>query len=498
MAENSLINHMLTLDYLTKADENKYFDRKSAQIKPSDLAPLISAFANADGGTIAIGISNTKRLLEGIRSVGSDKINEFINAPQNFCRPRPRYQEEFLDIVNVDGEPDQLLLLHIEESVGQIVHNTQERTWLRIADRTKEVHGEDLKNLEYAKNARYFEDEPNWDAALEDLDGSLLARYKEIIGAERRSDRQVLTARGFVKRVEGREYLSNAAVLLFAKNIAQFYPNCRIRFLRYDGTFAQVGSDINIVRDTSIEFPLLRIIEETKSFIATQLREFTMLSEDSGKFQVVPEYPEFAWLEGIVNAVTHREYALSGSFIKVSMYDDRLEIESPGRLPNIVTLANIKETRYSRNPRISRVLNEFGWVRELNEGVNRIYKDMAKFFLDAPVYTEPGETVKLVLRNNIVMRRRRQELHTLDHIGPDAWAHLDSMGRSLLTYIINHGPASRSDLSAYIGKSPGTTLTRIKTLMDMGLLKANGAKYAPNRTYEAVALPPRQLLQGAK
>ena len=76
--------------------------------------------------------------------------------------------------------------------------------------------------------------------------------------------------------------MSNAAVLLFAKNIAQFYPNCRVRFLRYDGTYAGVGTKINITRDKSIELPLLRIIEETKSFIATQLREFMMFDVSSG------------------------------------------------------------------------------------------------------------------------------------------------------------------------------------------------------------------------
>ena len=86
---------------------------------------------------------------------------------------------------------------------------------------------------------------------------------------------------------------------------------------------------------------------KAKEFISTQLREFTMLNVQTGKFQVVPEYPEFAWLEGIVNAVTHREYAMAGSFIKVSMYDDRLEIESPGKLPNLVTVENIKNTGYS-------------------------------------------------------------------------------------------------------------------------------------------------------
>ena len=90
------------------------------------------------------------------------------------------------------------------------------------------------------------------------------------------------------------------------------------------------------------------------------------------------------------------------------MFDDRLEIESPGKLPNIVNIENIQTTRYSRNPRIARVLTEFGWVRELNEGVKRIYSDMSAFYLEPPVYSEPEQSVKLTLKNNIEMRTMRQ------------------------------------------------------------------------------------------
>ena len=75
------------------------------------LAPDISAFANADGGTLVIGISDKRRSLEGINSCGDEKINDFINAPKDCCRPMPRYQEEFVDIINADGKPDRLLLL---------------------------------------------------------------------------------------------------------------------------------------------------------------------------------------------------------------------------------------------------------------------------------------------------------------------------------------------------------------------------------------------------
>ena len=94
MGNSSKINTMLTLEYMQNEHENKYFDRKSAKIKPSDLAPLISGFANADGGTIVIGISDTQHTLEGINKFGEDRINDFINAPRDCCKPMPRWKEE--------------------------------------------------------------------------------------------------------------------------------------------------------------------------------------------------------------------------------------------------------------------------------------------------------------------------------------------------------------------------------------------------------------------
>ena len=81
----SNINPFFTLDYMTTAEENKYFDRKSAKIKVSDLADLISAFANAEGGTIVIGISDKTKKVEGINAFDAEKINNFITCGSADC-----------------------------------------------------------------------------------------------------------------------------------------------------------------------------------------------------------------------------------------------------------------------------------------------------------------------------------------------------------------------------------------------------------------------------
>ena len=119
----------------------------------------------------------------------------------------------------------------------------------------------------------------------------------------------------------------------------------------------------------------------------------------------MPEYPEFAWFEGLINAMAHRDYSIRGEYARVYIFDDRMEIFSPGKLPNMVTVDNICETRFSRNPQICRVFSAFEWVRELNEGVGRMFREMGEQGLPDPEYSEPSDfAVRMVLRKNIEQR----------------------------------------------------------------------------------------------
>lgn len=477
----SKINPALTLEHMVDAAENKYFDRKSAKIRPADLAAHICAFANADGGTIVIGIADKDRALEGINLRGEDVINEFVNAPRDCCRPMPRYREEFVEIVNTHGERDRLLLLHIEPSPDRVIRTSGDRTYLRIGDRSKEMLGDDLRNLEYLKGARNFEDETHPEARVEDLDGELLKEYRRRIGASGLEVRQVLSARGFLRIKDGKERLTNAAVLLFARDIMRFNMNCRIRFIRVNGRKLGVGERYNVVKDVSIDAPILRIVGEAKTLIAGQLRQFTRLEYGSSGFVTHPEYPDFCWQEGIVNAVAHRDYSAQGLFIRVAMFDDHLEIESPGRLPDLVTVDNIMVTRFSRNKAIARVMTEFGLVRELNEGVRRIYLEMAEANLPAPEYSESGNTVRLVLRNNIDKRTGASERKPRGSGARRA----NTDNEELVLGVLRENPEiTQQELSARTGMSFISIVRIMKEMRERGVLVREGAR--KNGTWKVI------------
>lgn len=158
------------------------------------------------------------------------------------------------------------------------------------------------------------------------------------------------------------------------------------------------------------------------------------------------------------------------------MYDDRLEIYSPGKLGGFVTLETMKTKRYSRNPQIARVLTELGIVRELNEGVKRIYSEMERFFLEDPIYSEPDKnSVLLVLKNNIIMRSKRKEEFLLKKgIIQDNWDKLNYQERSVITAIFDKGEISSEEVSKIINRSKVTAVKLLNKLVELKLIEWTG------------------------
>lgn len=262
---------------------------------------------------------------------------------------------------------------------------------------------------------------------------------------------------------------------MFAKNPTIYLPQACIRFIRYEGMKAKTGTRSNVVKEYTIEGPLVKQIERTKEVVQSQLRDFTALGQLT-IFDTVPEYPEFAWLEAIVNAVTHRAYNLGGIEIMIRMYDDRLEFESPGRLPGMVRLHNIKDLRYSRNPRIAVMLSEFKYVRRWGEGIDRIYDEMQLFHLEPPELAETDQTFTLTLKNNIEVRRLRRESSVALSIGQEQWFGFSPEQRQALEFASMRKKVFTKDFADYIGRSRVTAKLILETLVEEGYLERIGSK----------------------
>lgn len=470
----SKINSIITEDYLKNTKENLYFERKRAKVSIQDLANEIASFSNANGGVIAVGITDDGKI-EGFNNYGINKLNDFQKVVTNYLSPTPNYKTELIEVDNIKNEKDNILLFHIEPALNFIVRNNKDEVYLRQGDSSIKLNAEQVRSLEYEKRERNFESEVLKMSSIDDIDLEVMEIYKDKIGATNLSNEQVLKARGFLVEDNGKLCFTKAGMLLFGKNPSVYLPSARVRVLKFEGINFQVGTEMNIVKDRTFDKCLYKTLEEARIFINSQLREFTHLNQN-GIFETVPEYPEFAWYEGLVNAVTHRDYSNTGEYIIVKLFDDRLEILSPGKLSGFITLKNMKTERYSRNPQIARVLTEFGIVRELNEGVKRIYSEMQRFYLKDPIYSEPNQhSVLLVLDNNIVMRSKRKNETMLKNSEIEQkWENLNYQERQVLQAIYDKGEITSLEVAEIIDRGRTTAVKLLNRLVDYDLIVWTG------------------------
>lgn len=473
-----------SLSYYQFSPENQYLDRKSARKKPSELLKHLIAFANADGGQLVIGIEDEKQgnIITGFKDARAYPIDEFKKVDREIRDTPLDLSFEEIPVVNHKGEDDLILVISVELSSNRVIAAPNDEVYLRQGDESVKLSYEQRTQLAYDKGQRFFEDEVVPDASLEDIDDGLVQEFKNRFDISDRSTEEILKARRFL--VNGK--LTKAAILLFGKYPSAFFPQARVRFQRFDGTDMGTGSHFNVIKEVTFDEALPILIVKVRDFIRTQLREFQYL-DDNGQFQILPEYPEFAWFEGVVNAVTHRDYSIYGDHIRVLMFDDRLEIHSPGKLPNIVTVENIKHERFSRNPRIARTLTEFGWVREMNEGVKRIYSEMESAFLHEPKYSEPGNKVVLTLENNIVSRHLRTQDSLEKHFSD--FENLNADEQAIVHYMYNSGEKMTTARAIELtGRSRRHIGKVLKKMAEQGILKWYGNSKNDKNQYYILAL----------
>lgn len=211
--------------------------------------------------------------------------------------------------------------------------------------------------------------------------------------------------------------MSTAAILLFGKRPQDFLPRARVRFIKYEGIEEKTGAEMNVVKDIVFEGKIYDMLKKTIEYIDSQIKEKTFLEKD-GRFVTVEEYPKFVRQELVVNAITHRDYSIRGTEIQIKMFDDRLVVESPGKLPGLVKKDNMRHTHFSRNPKIAEYLKYFGYVKEYGEGVDRIYKELnAAGFKEVEYYMDTFILKAIVFNNKVDSSKLRYIIQSDDTLG---------------------------------------------------------------------------------
>ena len=285
------------------------------------------------------------------------------------------------------------------------------------------------------------------DVTLKDLDPEAIAAFMQKVGATDTAG--LLRSRGLYLDAGSRHGVTQAGWLLFGRTTPMW---SYVRFLQYRGTTVETGTRSNLTEDIRIEGTIPHIIDTAKEIVGAKLG--TVIRQVPG-----------------------------------GRFEDRLEIESPGRLPGLVRVQNIQNARYSRNPHIARVLADMtGYVRELNEGVRRMFDEMRGHGLQEPVYRSSGTGVKVVLFT--------QPVEVSDVAAPDVSPTIIKMQRrlgddkvkALLTTFASQSVLTTKEVTELLGLSVPTARGYLSELEALGLVvEDRKAKYDPHAVWRITA-----------
>lgn len=439
--------------------EGQWFDRKSPRISARDLADSLIGFANAEGGTVVIGIWNGK--VEGVAR--AKLLAQWQQASIDFTTPVVPCRTRVVECVNDHGDTDELVVIDVETS-GQVHANKKDEVFLRVGDENRRLTFAQRQELLYDKGQSTFESTVVKNVGFADLDHDLLESYANAVNHP--TPERLLVARGLA--LPSGE-LTAAAVLLFAAEPQRWFSEASLRILRYRGTERGTGARQQLLYDRRIDGPIPRQLHEARNEMLAQIPTRKALGQ-GGRFEEIGLIPQDAWLEAIVNAVVHRSYSVSGDHIRVEIFDDRIEVESPGRFPGIADVSDpLHITRFARNPRIARVCADLAFGQELGEGVRRMFEEMRLAGLADPEYQQTSGSVRLILPSAAVDR----ELE----------ARLPAGSRDLVRFIREGGRVSTGDLVEATGRSRPVVIRQLKALREAGVISWVGNSPKDPRAY---------------
>ena len=375
---------MKTTEEYRALPEGQTFDRKSARIEPKALAITMVALANADGGTIVLGIEDDGSV-SGIDGM-EEHISDLLRVPFDYCVPSVNVRPWRIPCIDKEGKGNHILVLEVEQSSAMHA-TTADEAYYRVGDKSKRLSFDDRMQIMLAKGVQYYEDYPVARATIDDLDLDFVSSYCSRIGYPKDALTFLRTNGDYVVAKDGKEQVSGAAILLFGKDPQRFFQRAYVRFIRYEGTEEKVGREMNVIKDVIFRGRILEMTQSAIAFVKTQIKERTYLGPDA-RFVTEPEYPEFCWTELIVNAVAHRDYSILGTDIQIKLFDDHYTVESPGILPGRVRLNNMRTTHFSRNPKIAAFMKEYEFIREFGEGVDRMYRELEEGGWPKPIFKQ--------------------------------------------------------------------------------------------------------------
>lgn len=398
---------------LLEAHESKTLEFKRVPGKAVARAlEAICAFANTEGGILALGVADEKLGSGTDRLYGIEENPEALDELTRKVRTQYHPPIETVSYMRLpctlrDGKAGNVVLVRVTKS--DKVHSiVDDGTWTRLDAGNREMTAAEITELSYRRGVRSAESEPvaiDWSL----LDTPTWAEFAAGRGFGRtRPLPEQMSQIGLAEKVAGEWLPRCAAVLLFAEEpgglLAAHGTRAEVRLVIYQGKAAEAGAKPNMRKPPrTLRGPLIRLIDDTVRTVLDELSQGVELASSGFKAQHL--YPQRVVKEAIVNAIIHRDYRLNREII-IRIFDDRLEVDSPGVFPGAITPANIASGgSKARNPLIVKTLRDFPVPPnfDLNEGVPMMFAEMAHARLYPPQYRQVAdankESVTVTLHN---------------------------------------------------------------------------------------------------
>ena len=323
----------------------------------SNLADEFTAFANANGGILLCGASDDGQI-QGMTREQMDELDELlVHVATDTIEPALRIGVHRRDL---DGRA----FLLVEIPKGDSLHERRGVSYIRVGASKRRMSGDErLRLAQRRAQARYlwFDEQPLPETGFNTLDPSL---WRPLLSAAGAVEPEVALEKLKLLAPDGAGVMraTVAGVLLCTSNPEQWLPNATIAATRYHGADRTTGQ----VDAQEIRGPLMRQISDAVTFAVRNMR---VAARKTPARIDMPQYGDKAIFEAVVNAVVHRDYSVRGSRIRLSMFSNRLEIQSPGTLPNNLTLESMAMLQATRNQAIASLMGRMpvGEVRGSGE-----------------------------------------------------------------------------------------------------------------------------------
>jgi ATP-dependent DNA helicase RecG len=345
--------------------EDFHTEFKEWPIHNDDLAASLVAFANTDSGQLILGVNKNHEIV-GVND--SDKTMQRVDqvAYQN-CEPPLTVVQE---TIRADGGAV-VVVVNVPKGDQRPYRTNRGVYYIRTTSGRQQASRQELLRLFQSSESLYYDETLVLRASLGDLDinsfESFVNRvYQESPGQLQADTTLLLRNLGLVKNLDGKPYPTIASLLFFGRNPQQFIPHAYITLARIPGSsLAAPPSDAK-----SVDGVLPVMLEDTARFLRIHLQTAHQIRGFEPENR--PEIPEEVLRELLVNSLAHRDYTVTAP-IRVFVYDDRVEIRTPGGLPNTVSIEAMKlgAAHVLRNPIIYTLFSRIGLVTGIGSGVYR-------------------------------------------------------------------------------------------------------------------------------